>query len=69
MNKNIEQCIATPVNSMCACYLVCRPSGTEDIVRVYAEADTQASADQLALQIASVLHLLAGGIGSPPVPQ
>ncbi|XP_021922862.1 phosphoacetylglucosamine mutase isoform X2 [Zootermopsis nevadensis] len=46
-----------------------RPSGTEDIVRVYAEADTQASADRLALQVASVVHQLAGGIGSPPVPE
>jgi phosphoacetylglucosamine mutase len=46
---------------------VCRPSGTEDIVRVYAEADTQANADQLALQVASVVHHLAGGVGSPPV--
>lgn len=69
MNKSIKQCIPTPFNIMCACYLVCRPSGTEDIVRVYAEADTQASADRLALQVASVVHQLAGGIGSPPVPE
>jgi phosphoglucomutase len=69
MNKNIKHCIATPVYCMCACHLVCRPSGTEDIVRVYAEADTQANADQLALEVASVVHLLAGGIGSPPVPE
>jgi phosphoacetylglucosamine mutase len=46
---------------------VCRPSGTEDIVRVYAEADTQANADQLAVQVASAVHQLAGGIGNPPV--
>jgi phosphoacetylglucosamine mutase len=49
------------------CSLVCRPSGTEDIVRVYAEADTQANADKLALQVASAVHKLAEGIGSPPV--
>lgn len=44
-----------------------RPSGTEDIVRVYAEADTQANADRLALQVASAVHQLVGGVGSPPV--
>ncbi|KAJ4431489.1 hypothetical protein ANN_20087 [Periplaneta americana] len=42
-----------------------RPSGTEDIVRVYAEADTQQNADRLAAQVASVVHQLAGGVGSP----
>lgn len=44
-----------------------RPSGTEDIVRVYAEADTQSNADQLAVHVASAVHQLAGGVGSPPV--
>ena len=29
-----------------------RPSGTEDVVRVYAEADTQENADKLADQVA-----------------
>ncbi|PIK58568.1 putative phosphoacetylglucosamine mutase [Apostichopus japonicus] len=43
-----------------------RPSGTEDIVRVYAEAETQASADELAKQIALQVFQLAGGIGDPP---
>lgn len=28
-----------------------RPSGTEDVVRVYAEADTQENADKLADQV------------------
>lgn len=48
-------------------YLICRPSGTEDIVRVYAEADTQSHADDLAVHVATAVHQLAGGIGSPPV--
>ena len=53
---------------MCVCvYLICRPSGTEDVVRVYAEADTQCHADELAEQVASTVHRLAGGVGSPPV--
>lgn len=33
-----------------------RPSGTEPIARVYAEAETQASATQLAHDIASLVH-------------
>lgn len=28
-----------------------RPSGTEDVVRVYAEADTQEAADELAARV------------------
>lgn len=43
-----------------------RPSGTEDIVRVYAEAGTKDEADKLAAEVAQKVHELAGGIGSPP---
>lgn len=43
-----------------------RPSGTEDVVRVYAESNTQASADKLAVHIAKLVHQKAGGIGDPP---
>ncbi|OWR45745.1 putative phosphoacetylglucosamine mutase [Danaus plexippus plexippus] len=39
-----------------------RPSGTEDIVRVYAEGDTQESADKLAEDVAQVVRELAGGV-------
>jgi len=42
-----------------------RPSGTEDIVRVYAEAATQSEADQLAYEVGLVVHELAGGVGQP----
>ncbi|KAF4517174.1 hypothetical protein B566_EDAN005606 [Ephemera danica] len=38
-----------------------RPSGTEDVVRVYAEAATQREADQLANQVAQATFDLAGG--------
>lgn len=44
----------------------CRPSGTEDIVRVYAEAVTQAEANELALRISILVYDLAGGIGERP---
>lgn len=43
-----------------------RPSGTEDVVRVYAEADSQANADQLAHQVSIKVYELAGGVGSLP---
>lgn len=40
-----------------------RPSGTEDVVRVYAEADTQLNCDELATKVAQVVYDLAGGVG------
>ncbi|CAO2634120.1 Phosphoacetylglucosamine mutase [Lemmus lemmus] len=43
-----------------------RPSGTEDIVRVYAEADSQENADTLAGEVSLVVFQLAGGIEERP---
>lgn len=45
-----------------------RPSGTEDIVRVYAEADSQESADRLAHEVSLAVFQLAGGVGESPQP-
>ncbi|NXR15981.1 AGM1 mutase, partial [Semnornis frantzii] len=45
-----------------------RPSGTEDVVRIYAEADTQEAADALAHEVALAVYHLAGGKGAPPQP-
>ncbi|XP_047659790.1 phosphoacetylglucosamine mutase-like [Tachysurus fulvidraco] len=45
-----------------------RPSGTEDVVRVYAEADTQESVDGLAHQVSLAVYRLAGGVGEEPKP-
>ena len=39
-----------------------RPSGTEDVVRVYAEAHTQQQADDLAKQVACFVSEQAGAI-------
>eukprot|EP00891_Asterochloris_glomerata_P002729 jgi/Astpho2/2729/fgenesh1_pm.00050_%23_7_t len=39
-----------------------RPSGTEDVVRVYAEAQTQQQADDLAKQVACFVSEQAGGV-------
>uniref|UniRef100_A0A3P8S9P0 Phosphoacetylglucosamine mutase n=1 Tax=Amphiprion percula TaxID=161767 RepID=A0A3P8S9P0_AMPPE len=43
-----------------------RPSGTEDVVRVYAEAETQESADDLAHKVSLAVYRLAGGVGGEP---
>ncbi|KAI3438187.1 hypothetical protein D9Q98_000624 [Chlorella vulgaris] len=43
-----------------------RPSGTEDVVRVYAEAETQDAADGLAATVARLVHARAGGVGPAP---
>jgi phosphoacetylglucosamine mutase len=39
-----------------------RPSGTEDVVRVYAEATTQEAADDLAREVGKAVSQLAGGV-------
>ncbi|GKY94355.1 hypothetical protein MPSEU_000401300 [Mayamaea pseudoterrestris] len=41
-----------------------RPSGTEDVVRVYAEAPTREAADELAKIAAQIVDRLCGGEGS-----
>lgn len=43
-----------------------RPSGTEDVVRVYAEAESQLKADQLAHEVAVKVYQLAHGVGAVP---
>ena len=43
-----------------------RPSGTENVVRVYAEAASQTAADALALACAQAVHKLADGVGPLP---
>lgn len=43
-----------------------RPSGTENVVRIYAEASTRADADALALQAAKIVHETCQGVGDLP---
>lgn len=43
-----------------------RPSGTENVVRIYAEATTRAAADQLASQTAQLVHDHCQGVGPLP---
>lgn len=44
-----------------------RPSGTEDVVRVYAEADSVENTKKLAAEVAILVFELAGGVGEKPV--
>ncbi|KAI9318760.1 hypothetical protein BX666DRAFT_2026183 [Dichotomocladium elegans] len=44
-----------------------RASGTEDAVRVYAEAATRAETDELAYKISLLVFNEAGGVGKPPM--
>ena len=43
-----------------------RPSGTENVVRIYAEAKSQEEADSLAIKAAQAVHEAAGGVGDLP---
>lgn len=43
-----------------------RPSGTEDVVRVYAEARDKDEADQLAAEVAIAVYKSANGVGPEP---
>lgn len=43
-----------------------RPSGTEDLVRVYAEAPTETACDRLALNIAQIVYDNCDGVGAYP---
>ncbi|KAF6040363.1 PGM3 [Bugula neritina] len=44
-----------------------RPSGTEDVVRVYAEASTLEEVKQLSLGVACLVYDMCGGVGERPV--
>mmetsp|Transcript_14772 Transcript_14772/g.40830 ORF Transcript_14772/g.40830 Transcript_14772/m.40830 type:complete len:639 (+) Transcript_14772:67-1983(+) len=43
-----------------------RPSGTEDVVRIYAEASTREQADELARQACAIVYELCQGVGDLP---
>ena len=43
-----------------------RPSGTEDVVRIYAEAETQQLCDDLAWGVSDVVYDHLGGVGDRP---
>ena len=43
-----------------------RPSGTENIVRIYGEAETQLECDQMVNQIAKIVYKMCDGVGTCP---
>jgi len=78
-NENETRCVepAAVQAELDAAVLACgaqgrafvRPSGTEDVVRVYAEAATVDQADALAAAAANIVHRLCGGVGEAPPSQ
>ncbi|UJR15912.1 hypothetical protein I4U23_002833 [Adineta vaga] len=56
---HLQDCIDELVSKYASGRSFVRPSGTEDIVRVYAEAATQAQADQLADEVRKVVEELS----------
>lgn len=43
-----------------------RPSGTEDVVRVYAEAETTDLVTQLARDVCNLVYDMCNGVGDRP---
>ncbi|KAK1789508.1 hypothetical protein P4O66_015423 [Electrophorus voltai] len=68
MPAGLQDAIDTLVKKYKQARAFVRPSGTEDIVRVYAEADTQEGADGLAYEVSLAVYHLAGGTGEEPKP-
>lgn len=63
----LQEKIDTIVSNYSQARSFVRPSGTEDVVRVYAEAATRAEADELGLKIAQAVFDMANGIGERPL--
>uniref|UniRef100_A0A674BR35 Phosphoacetylglucosamine mutase n=1 Tax=Salmo trutta TaxID=8032 RepID=A0A674BR35_SALTR len=64
----LQEAIDSLVNKHRQAHSFVCPSGTEDVGRVYAEADTQESADALAHEVSLAVYRLAGGVGEEPKP-
>ncbi|CAB1343011.1 unnamed protein product [Coregonus sp. 'balchen'] len=64
----LQEAIDSLVNKYRQARSFVRPSGTEDVVRVYAEADTQESADALAHEVSLVVYRLAGVVAEESYP-
>ncbi|XP_065828030.1 phosphoacetylglucosamine mutase-like isoform X3 [Oscarella lobularis] len=64
LQKKIDELVEKHPNSRA----FVRPSGTEDVVRVYAEAETREIADWLARQVEINVYELAHGEGEKPCP-
>lgn len=63
--KNLQERINEEIDKLEGRAFV-RPSGTEDLIRVYAECLTQQDSDILALKIAQLVYDMCEGIGNHP---
>ena len=62
LQDELDKAMAAMPGSRC----FVRPSGTENVVRVYAEAPTTAQADALATEAAALVHKICAGTETPP---
>eukprot|EP00808_Paulinella_micropora_P026438 g44014.t1 len=60
LQEGIDKLVKAKKSKARRCFV--RPSGTEDVVRVYAEADTQEEADRLAEDAKQLVFQLAGAL-------
>lgn len=66
----LEPHIQKPINQLLNFYKgkgFVRPSGTEDLVRIFAECAEQDQADELAVKIAQIIYDSCDGVGPHPV--
>jgi len=60
--KGVQPAIDAVVAKYASGRAFVRPSGTEDVVRVYAEAESQDATEQLAREVAEIVRTMCGGI-------
>ncbi|KAG2228783.1 hypothetical protein INT48_000917 [Thamnidium elegans] len=67
LQAEIDSLVAKYSNALCLLIVyLYSASGTEDAVRVYAEAATRAETDDLAFKVAQLVYDRAGGVGARP---
>eukprot|EP00512_Aurantiochytrium_limacinum_P003136 CAMPEP_0171502158 /NCGR_PEP_ID=MMETSP0958-20121227/10006_1 /TAXON_ID=87120 /ORGANISM="Aurantiochytrium limacinum, Strain ATCCMYA-1381" /LENGTH=558 /DNA_ID=CAMNT_0012037149 /DNA_START=119 /DNA_END=1795 /DNA_ORIENTATION=- len=64
--ESLQDAIDSLVSQYSSGRAFARPSGTEDAVRVYAEASTSEEADELAKKVLQAVYDHAGGVGDRP---
>jgi phosphoacetylglucosamine mutase len=64
--KEVQPLLEETMSSVSRGRTFIRPSGTEDVVRVYAEASTREEADVLALRASQIVYDTCQGVGDRP---
>lgn len=64
--KEARKKVSSSTSSPSLARAFARPSGTEDVVRVYAEAETREACEALALEVGRAVWDHAGGVGERP---